>query len=41
MLDYHAPTVKRFWLFIIPEFIGFACAGGIMMVYYGGPRKKQ
>jgi hypothetical protein len=28
LLDYHAPPVKRFWLFfIIPEFIGFTCAG--------------
>ena len=27
LLDYHAPPAKRFWLFIIPEFIGFTCAG--------------
>jgi hypothetical protein len=28
LLDYHAPPVKRFWLFfIISEFIGFTCAG--------------
>jgi hypothetical protein len=27
LLDYHAPPVKRFWLFIIPEFIGFTCPG--------------
>jgi hypothetical protein len=27
LLDYHAPPVKHFWLFIIiPEFIGFTCA---------------
>jgi len=27
LLDYHAPPVKRFWLFIIiPEFIGFTFA---------------
>jgi hypothetical protein len=40
LLDYHAPPVKRFWLFfIIPEFIGFTCAG--IMVYYGRSRKKQ
>lgn len=25
LLDYHAPPVKRFKLFIIPEFIGFTC----------------
>jgi hypothetical protein len=40
LLDYHAPPVKRFWLFIIPEFIGFTCAG-IMMVYYGRSRRKK
>jgi hypothetical protein len=39
LLDYHATPVKRFWLFIIPEFIGFTCAG--IMVYYGRSRKKQ
>jgi hypothetical protein len=40
LLDYHAPPVRRFWLFIIPEFIGFTCAG-IMMVYYGRSRRKK
>ena len=40
LLDYHAPPVKRFWLFfIIPEFIGFTCAG--MMAYYGRSRGKS
>ena len=24
LADYYAPPVRRFWLFIIPEFIGFA-----------------
>jgi len=38
LLDYHAPSIKCFWLFIIPELIGFTCAG-IMMVYYGRSRK--
>jgi hypothetical protein len=33
LVDYHAPRVKRFWLFIVPEFIGFVCVG--LMVYYG------
>jgi uncharacterized membrane protein YeaQ/YmgE (transglycosylase-associated protein family) len=37
LLDYHAPPVKHFWLFIIPEFIGFTCAG--IMMYYGRSRK--
>jgi hypothetical protein len=37
LLDNHTSTVKRFWLlFIIPEFIGFTCAG--IMVYYGRSR---
>ena len=30
LLDYHAPPIKRFLLFIVPEFIGFTCVG-IMM----------
>ena len=40
LLDYHAPPVKRFWLFIIiPEFIGFTCAS--IMIYYGRSRRKS
>ena len=39
LVDYHAPPMKRFWLFIIPEFIGFVCVG--LMVYYGKSRKKS
>ena len=27
LADYHAPPQKRLWLSIVPEFIGFACAG--------------
>ena len=34
----NAPPQKRFMLFIIPEFIGFAFLG--LMVYYGKSRKK-
>jgi hypothetical protein len=37
LLDYHSPPVKRFWSFIIPEFIGFTYAG--IMIYYGTSRK--
>jgi len=37
--DYNAPPEKRFWLFIIPEFIGFICMG--LMVYYGRSKKKK
>ena len=39
LLDYHAPPVKRFWLFIIPEFIRFTCVG--IMIYYGISRKSN
>jgi hypothetical protein len=38
LADYHAPPQKRLWLFIVPEFIGFACIG--LMVYYGRSRKR-
>ena len=38
LADYHATPQKRLWLFITPEFIGFACAG--LMVYYGKSRKR-
>lgn len=37
LADYHAPPQKRLWLFIVPEFIGFACMG--LMVYYGRSKK--
>jgi hypothetical protein len=33
LVDYYAPPYERFKLFIIPEFIGFACLG--LMVYFG------
>lgn len=39
LADYYAPPERRFWLFIIPEFIGFVCLG--LMVYYGRSRKKR
>lgn len=39
LADYYASPEKRFWLFIIPEFIGFACLG--LLVRYGKSRKKQ
>jgi len=38
LVDYHTPPQKRSWLFIIPEFIGFA--GMDLMIYYGRSRKK-
>ena len=39
LVDYYAAPQKRFMLFIIPEFIGFAFLG--LMVYYGKSRKKE
>ena len=39
LADYYAPPVRRFWLFIIPEFIGFACL--VFMVIYGKSRKGK
>ena len=39
LLDYHASAIRRFWLFIVPEFIGFTCTG--IMVYYGRSRKSN
>jgi len=39
LADYYAPPERRFWLFIIPEFIGFGCL--ILMVVYGKSKKKD
>jgi hypothetical protein len=39
LADYYAEPQKRFWEFIIPEFIGFICMG--LLVYYGRSKKKQ
>ena len=39
LADYYAPPERRFWLFIIPEFIGFACL--VLMVIYGKSRKAN
>lgn len=39
LVDYYAPPYERFKLFIIPEFIGFACLG--LMIYYGKSRKAK
>ena len=38
LADYYAPPERRFWMFIIPEFIGFGCL--ILMVVYGKSKKK-
>ncbi|MFL6383549.1 MAG: hypothetical protein ACJ71M_16385 [Nitrososphaeraceae archaeon] len=39
LVDYYASSYERFKLFIIPEFIGFACLG--LMVYFGKSRKVK
>ena len=39
LADYYSPPERRFWLFIIPEFIGFGCL--VLMVMYGRSRKKR
>ena len=41
LVDYYAPPYERFkfTLFIIPEFIDFACLG--LMIYYEKPRKDK
>jgi hypothetical protein len=39
LADYYAPPERRFWLFIIPEFIGFGCL--VLMVIFGKSRKKE
>ena len=39
LADYYAPPERRFWLFIIPEFIGFACL--VLMVMYGRSKKDK
>jgi len=38
-LVYYAPPEERFWLFIVPEFIGFCCLG-LMLIYRGKPRTR-
>ncbi|MEW5840606.1 MAG: hypothetical protein AB1753_06345 [Thermoproteota archaeon] len=39
LADYYAPPERRFWLFMIPEFIGFCCMG--LLVYYSGRSRKK
>ena len=38
LADYYAPPERRFWLFMIPEFIGFGCL--VLMIIYGKSRKQ-
>ena len=39
LADYYAPPDRRFWIFIIPEFIGFGCL--ILMVIWGRSKKGK
>jgi len=39
LADYYARPDRRFWIFIIPEFIGFACL--ILMVIWGKSKKGR
>ncbi|MGH9987434.1 MAG: hypothetical protein ACRD8W_26115, partial [Nitrososphaeraceae archaeon] len=39
LIYYDAAPEERFYLFIIPEIIGFICAG--LMVYFGKLKKKS
>lgn len=39
LADYYAPPERRFWTFIIPEFVGFGCL--ILMVVYGKSKKTK
>lgn len=39
LADYYAPPDRRFWIFIIPEFIGFVCL--ILMVIWGKSKKGR
>ncbi len=39
LADYYAPPEKRFWTFIIPEFIGFGFL--ILMIVWGKSKKEK
>jgi hypothetical protein len=39
LTDYYASPERRFWTFIIPEFIGFGCL--ILMVIWDRSKKKM
>lgn len=39
LADYYAPPERRFWTFMIPEFIGFGCL--ILMVISGSSKKRK
>jgi hypothetical protein len=39
LTDYYASPMKRLWLFLVPELIGFIFLG--LMIHFGRPRKRQ
>jgi uncharacterized membrane protein YeaQ/YmgE (transglycosylase-associated protein family) len=39
LTDYYAPPERRFWIFIIPEFIGFGCL--ILMIVWDKSKKEK
>jgi uncharacterized membrane protein YeaQ/YmgE (transglycosylase-associated protein family) len=39
LADYYAPSERRFWTFIIPEFIGFSCI--VLMVIWDKSKKNE
>lgn len=39
LADYYAPPERRFWTFMIPEFIGFGCL--ILMVICSNSKKER
>ena len=40
LADYYAPPERRFWPFMIPEFIGFGCLT-LMIVWDKSKKKKE
>ena len=39
LADYYASPERRFWTFLIPEFIGFGCL--ILMVTFGKSKQRK
>ena len=39
LTDYYAPPERRFWTFMIPEFIGFGCL--ILMIIWDKSKKEK
>ena len=39
LANYYAPPERRFWIFIIPEFIGFGCL--ILMIVWDKSKKDK